>query len=105
MKRDKETFDLDALLGERRVVRFGGRNLEVKELTLGDVLQVQEISRGLESAGEEELFSGMSRIIRVYLPEVPEEELRAVPLKALGKLHAFLAERKEGPEGPPDRAQ
>ena len=105
MKKDQETFDLDALLGERRIVRFGGRDLEVKELTLGDALQVQEISRGLESAGEEELFSGMSRIIRVYLPGVTEEELRAVPLKAMGKLHAFLAERKEDPEGPPDRAQ
>lgn len=93
-------FDVDALLGVHRIVRLGGEDFPVQELRLRDVLETQRIAKGI-GEGDESTFAAMVSIVRVYVPLVPEEALRDLPLTILGRLHAFLAQKEDEEDTPP----
>lgn len=89
-----KTLDLDDLLGRGRTVRLGGVEYPVHELRLKDVLETQRIAEQIAAGGDEvSVFDAMLRVVQIYLPSAPADQLRDLPLVSLEALQRFLASR------------
>lgn len=96
-------LNIDALAAEEREIQLKGRTYKVEEMSVQNFIETTKSAETILGRPLSEQVEESVKMIKRSIPEVPEEELRAVPLRNLQAIIAFI--RGEDPASPPEGAQ
>lgn len=87
----REVLDLDALVPKPGMVKYQGKEIEVKPPTTEQILKMSALGKRLEEGAEDSeklvpLIGEMEAMIKELIPELAEAELTPPQLLGLGTL-------------------
>ncbi|MEG1501962.1 MAG: hypothetical protein RR203_02480 [Synergistaceae bacterium] len=82
-------LNIDELIGEKKVIVYGGREYEVKEVTLELTL---EVDKKLKTATDENMLETMSEVIEKLVPDLP---IKTMSIKALKPMFDYILDVEE----------
>lgn len=85
-------LNIDALLGEPKVIRYNGKDYKVKDASLLDVVNANKL---LKSKKEDDVLVEMSKITKNLVPGFPVD---TVPLRVLDAVFKYIMDDIEPAE-------
>lgn len=85
-----ELLNLDELVAPQREVRLGGKNYQVAEQSVGQMLEAIRLEKAYENQDNpEELLLAMQGVIAEMLPDLPEKEIRKLSFRQMTAIIEF----------------
>lgn len=90
-----ELLNLDDLVGKKRPVVLNGKEYEIKEQTIQQMIESVRSQKTLDRDDVEAMFESMLSTAIAILPDAPEADLRALNIKQLQALINFASATDE----------
>ena len=90
------SFDLDAIIGKKRTIKFMGRDVEIKDLNTHDYLTSQALTESMEDIPEgvnivDYMADRLVEYVMLIL-DVTEEEAKAMDYRQFRALKEYMSE-------------
>ena len=82
-------LNIDELIGEGKTILYRGKEYEVKEITLKNVLEANKL---LSTEDGDKALQGMSKVTADLVPDLPVDE---IPLRALKSIFNYIMDVEE----------
>ena len=82
-------LNIDELIGEGKTILYRGKEYEVKEITLKNVLEANKL---LSTEDGDKALQGMSKVTAALVPDLPVDDM---PLRALKSIFNYIMDVEE----------
>lgn len=88
-------LNLDELVGNARPVMLNGKEYNIREQSIQQLIESVKARKALDSEDSEALFESFVNSAKALLPDAPEAEIRALNLRQLQALISFASASDE----------